>query len=57
LQRNSRPNEKWVTDVTEFAVNGSKQYLSTIIDLFNNEVISYSFSERPTIPMIDDMLI
>lgn len=60
LQRNfkaSRPNEKWVTDVTEFAVNGRKLYLSPIIDLFNNEVISYSISERPTMPMIDDMLI
>lgn len=60
LQRNfkaSRPNEKWVTDVTEFAVNGRKLYLSPIINLFNNEVISYSISERPTMPMIDDMLI
>lgn len=60
LQRNfkaSRPNEKWVTDVTEFAVNGRKLYLSPIIDLFNNEVISYSISERPTMLMIDDMLI
>ncbi|HHA2302458.1 TPA: IS3 family transposase [Enterobacter asburiae] len=60
LQRNfkaSRPNEKWVTDVTEFAINGRKLYLSPIIDLFNNEVISYSLSERPTMPMIDDMLI
>lgn len=45
LQRNfkaTRPNEKWVTDVTEFAVNGRKLYLSPIIDRFNNEVISYS---------------
>lgn len=60
LQRNfkaSGPNEKWVTDVTEFNVNGRKLYLSPIIDLFNNEVISYSISERPTMPMIDDMLI
>ncbi|MFY3768223.1 DDE-type integrase/transposase/recombinase, partial [Escherichia coli] len=37
----TRPNEKWVTDVTEFAVNGRKLYLSPVIDLFNNEVISY----------------
>lgn len=59
LQRNfkaSRPNEKWVTDVTEFAINGRKLYLSPIIDLFNNEVISYSLSERPTMPMIDCFL-
>ncbi|MCS0854743.1 transposase, partial [Escherichia coli] len=41
----TRPNEKWVTDVTEFAVNGRKLYLSPVIDLFNNEVISYSLSE------------
>ncbi len=27
-----------------------------IIDLFNNEAISCSISERPTMPMIDDML-
>ncbi|MEJ1839546.1 hypothetical protein SMA61_24820, partial [Escherichia coli] len=33
-----------VTDVTEFAVNGRKLYLSPVIDLFNNEVISYSLS-------------
>jgi len=59
LQRNfkaSQPNEKWVTDVTQFAVNGRKLYLSPIIDLFNNEVISYSISERPARAMIDDML-
>ncbi|HCM7228962.1 TPA: IS3 family transposase [Klebsiella aerogenes] len=59
LQRNfkaTRPNEKWVTDVTEFAVNGRKLYLSPIIDLFNNEVISYSISERPAMPMVDEML-
>ena len=28
------PNEKWVTDVTEFKVNDEKIYLSPIIDLF-----------------------
>ncbi|OFE09042.1 hypothetical protein A9Y87_08065, partial [Salmonella enterica subsp. enterica] len=27
-----------------------------IIDLFNNEAISCSISERPTMPMIDDIL-
>ncbi|MDM7148709.1 IS3 family transposase, partial [Klebsiella pneumoniae] len=40
----------------EFAVNGRKLYLSPIIDLFNNEVISYSISERPAMAMIDEML-
>ncbi|EGI0929557.1 IS3 family transposase [Salmonella enterica] len=52
----TKPNEKWVTDVTVFAVNGRKLYLSPVIDLFNNEVISYSASERPIMLMIDEML-
>ncbi|EFH5610756.1 TPA: DDE-type integrase/transposase/recombinase, partial [Shigella flexneri] len=59
LQRDfkaTRPNEKWVTDFTEFAVNGRKLYLSPVIDLFNNEVISYSLSERPVMNMVENML-
>ena len=59
LQRDfkaTRPNEKWVTDVTEFAVNGRKLYLTPVIDLFNNEVISYSLSERPVMNMVENML-
>ncbi len=47
---------EWVTDVTEFAVNGRKLYLSPVIDLFNNEVISYSLSERPVMNMVENML-
>ncbi|OMP97367.1 hypothetical protein BZP36_06210 [Raoultella terrigena] len=42
---------------TSFAINGNKIYLSPIIDLFNNEVISYSISERPAMVMIDEILI
>ena len=33
------PNQKWVTDVTEFKVHNEKIYLSPIVDLFNGEVI------------------
>lgn len=43
----SKANEKWVTDVTEFSVQGKKLYLSPVLDLFNREIISYSLSERP----------
>jgi putative transposase len=36
------PNEKWVTDVTEFKYgNAQKAYLSAIYDLHDNTVISY----------------
>ena len=30
-----RPNQKWVTDVTEFSLHGQKLYLSPILDLHN----------------------
>ncbi|MET8798174.1 hypothetical protein ABZV91_17280 [Nocardia sp. NPDC004568] len=29
------PNQKWVTDVTEFAVADRKVYLSPVMDLFD----------------------
>jgi len=36
------PNEKWVTDVTELKYgNGQKAYLSAILDLHDNTIISY----------------
>lgn len=49
-------NEKWVTDVTEFSLFGQKLYLSTILDLYNSEIISYSLSPSPRMSMVMDML-
>ena len=51
-----KPNQKWVTDVTEFSLFGTKLYLSPIIDLFNGEIVSYSLSERPVFSQVIDML-
>lgn len=45
----SKPNEVWVTDVTEFKAGQSKLYLSPILDLFNLEIVSFSLSRRPDI--------
>ncbi|ONX01433.1 transposase, partial [Burkholderia cenocepacia] len=36
-----RPNQKWVTDVTEFNVEGQKLYLSPVMDLYNGEIVAY----------------
>ncbi|MDP2185772.1 MAG: IS3 family transposase [Xanthomonadales bacterium] len=47
---------KWVTDITEFTINGNKLYLSPVIDLFNREVISYGLQPSPTLPLVTDML-
>lgn len=43
----ARPNEKWVTDVTEFNVRGKKLYLSPVMDLYNGEIVAYEMQERP----------
>lgn len=59
LKRNfkaEKPNQKWVTDVTEFRIQDKKLYLSPIVDLFNGEVISYNLSKHPVINQITDML-
>jgi len=59
LQRDfeaDRPNEKWVTDVTEFKVDGRKVYLSPIMDLYNREIVAYEIRERPSLELVSDML-
>lgn len=43
-----RPNQKWVSDVTEFRVGTRKVYLSPIYDLFDHSVISYQLSTSPS---------
>ena len=50
------PNEKWVTDVTEFALFGEKIYLSPILDLHSSDLVSYVISERPVLSMVMNML-
>ncbi len=42
-----KPNEKWVTDVTEFSLFGQKLYLSPILDLHSGDIVSYTIYERP----------
>ncbi|ERS00651.1 transposase IS3 [Acinetobacter sp. COS3] len=51
-----KPNKKWVTDVTEFNVQGEKLYLSPIMDLFNGEIIAFQTLRRPVFSLVKDML-
>ena len=48
----ANPNEKWVTDVTYLLVQGHRLYLSVLLDLYNNEVISYRISHRNDLPLV-----
>ena len=51
------PNEKWLTDVTEFKItNGSKAYLSAILDLGDNSIISYVLGKSNNNKLVFDTL-
>ena len=51
-----KPNQKWVTDVTEFSLFGEKMYLSPILDLCSENLVSYTISDRPVLSMVTSML-
>ena len=51
-----KPNQKWVTDVTEFSLFGEKLYLSPVLDLCSSDLVSYTISDRPVLNMVTTML-
>ena len=54
--RAEKPNQKWVTDVTEFRLFGQKLYLSPILDLCSEDIVTYTISESPNLLMVTTML-
>jgi len=47
------PNEKWLTDVTEFKYgNGQKAYLSAILDLHDKSIVSYVLWRSNNNPLV-----
>jgi putative transposase len=53
----SKPNEKWVTDITYLIFNGQKLYLSVIKDLlYNHEITAYHISPRNDVKLVLDTL-
>lgn len=60
LQRNfsaTKPNEKWLTDISEFKVKEEKLYFSPILDCFNNELVAYQMSRSPNGMLVQKMLL
>lgn len=51
-----KPNEKWLTDVTEFkwyeGTEVHKLYLSAILDLCDRRIVSYALSEHNDNPLV-----
>ena len=59
LERNfeaNKPDQKWVTDVTEFSLFGQKLYLSPILDLYSRDIVSYTIYDHPVLNMVTEML-
>ena len=51
-----KPNEKWLTDVTEFkwyeGIEVHKVYLSAILDLYDRRIVAYVVGERNDNPLV-----
>ena len=50
------PNEKWLTDITEFQIPAGKVYLSPMIDCFDGLVVSWTIGTRPDSHLVNTML-
>ncbi len=51
-----KPNQKWLTDITEFAIPAGKVYLSPIVDCFDGLLPSWTISTHPNAPLVNAML-
>ena len=54
--RAEKPNQKWVTDVTQFRLFGQKFYFSPILDLCSGDIVTYTISDSPNLEMVTTML-
>lgn len=52
----AKPNEKWLTDITEMAAADGKVYLSPIIDCFDGAVVTWKLSRKPNAHLTNGML-
>ncbi|MBU0539676.1 MAG: IS3 family transposase, partial [Gammaproteobacteria bacterium] len=50
------PNEKWLTDISEFHLPAGKVYLSPMIDCFDGMVVSWSIGTSPDAKLVNTML-
>lgn len=51
-----KPNQKWTTDVSEFRIASGKIYLSPILDMYDNSIISYDISTKANFEQTKRML-
>ena len=51
-----KPNEKWLTDITEFALPVGKVYLSALADCFDDMLPGWRISKTPDSVLVNTML-
>ena len=54
--KTTSPVQKWTTDVSQFNFSWGKCYLSPILDMASNEIISYDLALSPNMEQIKRML-
>ena len=52
-----KPNEKWLSDLTEFAIPAGKVYLSPIVDCFDGFIPSWTIGTSPNATLVNEMLL
>lgn len=50
------PNQKWVTDVTEFRIGDDKLYVSPVLDLYDRQVIACTVGPSPNLALATNAL-
>ena len=51
-----QPNQKWLTDITEFSIRAGKVYLSPVIDCFDGMPVAWSIGTSPNAELANSML-
>ena len=51
-----RPNQKWLTDLSEFAIPAGKVYLSPIVDCFDGMIVHWTMCTSPNAALANSML-
>ena len=51
-----KPNQKWLTDIMEFALPDGKVYLSPVIDCYDGLVVAYGIGTSPSAELANSML-
>lgn len=51
-----KPNEKWLTDITEFKIPAGKIYLSPLVDCYDGAIVSWTIGTKPDAELVNNML-